>query len=85
MNQQYVSVQARLVNGRGQRNTVIIKNGSATKTVEKIQNGRIKEKKTRKLSRSERKKVLAGMFVPGLWKNCKIGSCFQRKTRNARG
>ncbi len=81
---QYVSVQAKLVNGQGQRNTVIIKNGSATKTVEKIQNGRVKQKKTRKLSPRERKKILAGTFVPGLWKNCKLGSCSQRKTRRNR-
>lgn len=81
MHQQYVSVQARLVNGSGQRNTVIVKNGQATKTVEKIQNGRVKQKKTRKLSPSERKKVLAGTFVPGLWKNCKLESCMTRRRR----
>jgi hypothetical protein len=85
--QQYVSVQAKLVNGSGQRNTVIIKNGKATKTVEKIQNGRVKQKKTRKLSPSERKKVLEGTFVPDLWKNCKLGSCLvarHTKTRKNR-
>lgn len=76
---EYVNVQAKLVNGSGQRNTVIVKNGLATKTVEKIDNGRVKQKKTRKLSPSERKKVLAGTFVPGLWKNCKLGSCLGRK------
>ena len=78
---QYVSVQAKLVNGSGQRNTVIVKNSHATKTVEMIQNGRVKQKKTRKLSPSERKKVLAGTFVPGLWKNCTLGSCMTRRSR----
>ena len=77
--QEYVNVQAKLVNGSGQRNTVIVKNSRATKTVEMIQNDRVKQKKTRKLSPSERKKILAGTFVPGLWKNCKLGSCLGHK------
>ncbi len=78
---EFVSVQAKLVNGSGQRNTVVIKNGKATKTVEKIKNGNVKQKKTRKLSPSERKQILAGQFVPGLWRNCKFGRCLTRRNR----
>jgi hypothetical protein len=78
---QFVSIQAKLVNGKGQRNTVMITNGKASKTVEKILNGKVKEKKTRRLTSGERKKILSGTFVPGLWKNCKLGSCITRRSR----
>jgi hypothetical protein len=77
---EFVSVQTKLVNGKGYRNTVIINNGRATKMVEKIQNDHVKQKKTRKLTAAERKKILTGTFVPGLWKNCKLGSCYTRRS-----
>ena len=71
----YVNIQERWVNGVGQRNTVLIRNGGlAKKVVEKIgANGRVISKKTRKLTAKERADILGGSFVSGLWRNCKLG------------
>lgn len=70
----YVNIQERWVNGVGQRNTVLIRNGGpATKVAEKIgRNGRVLSKKTRKLSAKEKAAILDGTFVNGLWGNCRV-------------
>lgn len=70
----YVSIQEHWVNGVGQRNTVLIRNGGpASKVVEKIgPNGRVVAKRTRKLSPKERGNILRGEFVRGLWGNCRL-------------
>ncbi len=75
---QYMSVQERFVNGVGQRNIVSIEsNGTAVKRVEQFVNGKRIKQKTRKLTAQEKKDVMKGVFVPGLWKNC----CLTKKTR----
>lgn len=70
----YTSVQERWVNGEGRRNTVTIRNrGPAVKRVEAFDpQGRVTKTKTRRLSAPEKKKILAGVFVPRLWSNCRL-------------
>ncbi len=69
---EYMSVQEKYSNGKGQRNIVQIRrNGTARKTVEKLgSRGRVLKRKTRRLSTKERRSILKGVFVPGLWRNC---------------
>jgi hypothetical protein len=67
----YVNVQEHWENGKGKRNTVLIRNGTAIKKVEQLNaSGRVVAQKTRKLTASEKKKILNRQFVKGLWKNC---------------
>lgn len=74
----YMSVQERFVNGSGQRNVVSIEpNGTAIKRVEQFVNGKRIKQKTRKLTAKEKKNVMKGVFVPGLWRNC----CLTKKRR----
>ncbi len=70
----YTSVQERWVNGEGRRNTVTIRNrGPAEKRVEAFDaQGRVTKSKTQRLSAPEKKKILAGVFVPRLWSNCRL-------------
>ena len=77
MHRHYYSVSQKVVNGKGQRNIVHIENnGPAVKVVEKLgSRGQVLKRKTRKLTAKEKKKILNGVFVPGLWRNC----CFTRK------
>lgn len=73
----YYSIQERIINGKGQRNIVSIKNnGSAVKTVEKLgTGGKILKRKTRKLTAKEKSHILKGTFVPRLWSNCTFKNC----------
>lgn len=76
----YYSVNQKIVNGKGQRNIVKIETKgeqqTAVKVVEKLgAHGRVLKRKTRKLSAKEKKDILQGVFVPGLWRNC----CFTRR------
>ena len=68
----YFSVQERIVDGKGQRNIVSIRNnGPATKIVEKLsKTGKVLKRKTRKLTTKEKAHILQGTFVPRLWSNC---------------
>ena len=69
-NRSYMNVTQTWKNGVGRRNTVIIRNGKGIKRVEEFgPHGEIKQK-TRKLTKSEKAKILQGKFIPGLWKNC---------------
>jgi hypothetical protein len=71
------------VNGEaeGIRKTVSIENGVGLKKVEKLgQKGVVVGSKTRKLSNNEISNITNGNFVPGLWSNCKLGNCSNRKT-----
>lgn len=72
----YANVQERWRNGQGQRNSVTIqKGGPAIKKVESLgANGRVTKTKTRKLTKTEKEKILKGVFVPGLWSNCCLGA-----------
>ncbi len=80
IHRQYYSVQEHYANGKGQRNIVTIKNGKATKTVEKLgAKGRILKSKTRKLTKKEQTNVLEKKFMPSFWSNCRFGNC--RKTQ----
>lgn len=55
----------------GRRNIVSIESGKGTKSVEFLnRSGRVSKKSTRKLSSSERKKILKNEFIPGLWSDC---------------
>jgi hypothetical protein len=73
----YFSMTQKIVNGKGQRNIVQINsNGPAVKIVEKLAStGKVLKRKTRKLSTKEKKAILQGTFVPGLWRNCTFGNC----------
>jgi hypothetical protein len=73
----YANVQERWSNGEGRRNTVSIENGGpAVKKVEALgANGHVTKTKTRKLTAAEKEKILRGVFVPGLWRNCSLGVC----------
>lgn len=74
---EYLNIQEKVVNGKGQRNVVQIRrNGTAKKTVERLIKGRVVKRKTRRLTKSEKRDILKGVFVPGLWNNCRItGLC----------
>lgn len=72
----YYSVSQKIIDGKGQRNIVQIENGQqGTKVVEKLgSRGQVVKRKTRKLTTKEKKDILKGMFVPGLWQNCNFTS-----------
>ena len=60
----------------GIRKSVSIKNGIGMKKVEKLgEKGAIVSSKTRKLTKEEINNIEGGNFVPGLWRNCKLGNC----------
>ena len=69
----YMNVSQTWKNGEGRRNTVMIRNGQGIKKVERLGNeGEVLETKVRKLTPPERKEILEGRFVPGLWRNCTL-------------
>jgi hypothetical protein len=75
LSQSYMNVTQTWKNGVGRRNTVMIRNGKGIKRVEEFgTHGKIKEQ-TRKLTGAEKEQILQGQFIPGLWRNCRIGSC----------
>ncbi len=60
-------------NGQGRRNTVIIRNGTGVKRVEQLgAQGEVLETMTRPLTSMEKRTILEGKFIPGLWKNCRL-------------
>lgn len=60
----------------GIRKSVSIKNDLGMKKVEKLgKDGAIVSSKTRKLTKKEINNIREGNFVPGLWRNCKLGNC----------
>ncbi len=68
---EYMNVTETWKNGEGRRNTVVIRNGGpAVKRVDIIHANGKKSTKTRKLTGAEKKKILSGTFIPGLWRNC---------------
>jgi hypothetical protein len=83
---EYLNVQEKWVNGKGQRNTVKITRGKAIKKVETLgAKGRVLRSKTRKLKMAEKQAILKGAFVPGLWKNCRVGTCTRRRSQKGSG
>jgi hypothetical protein len=69
----YMNVSQTWKNGEGKRNTVMIRNGQGVKKVERLGlEGEVLETKVRKLTTPERKEILEGRFVPGLWRNCTL-------------
>ncbi len=76
VHQSYTNVSETWVNGQGRRNIVTIRNGKGQKRVEKLgPGGEVLEVQNKPLSFPERKQILSGKFVPGLWRNCKLGIC----------
>ncbi len=76
MHQSYMNVSQTWKNGQGRRNTVIIRNGHGEKRVEKLgAQGDVLEMQAHPLSPTEIQTILKGRFVPGLWRNCRLGSC----------
>jgi hypothetical protein len=66
----------------GTRNIVTIRNGKGKKVKEALdKQGKVVERKTKTLKNTEIKQIKSGTFVPGLWKDCKLGSCKTRRTR----
>jgi hypothetical protein len=83
---EYLNVQEKWVNGKGQRNTVKITRGKAIKKVETLgAKGRVLRSKTRKLKAAEKQAILKGTFVPGLWNNCRFGTCTRRRSQKGSG
>jgi hypothetical protein len=76
IHQTYMNVSETWKNGQGRRNTVVIRNGKGTKRVEQLgSRGEVLETKNRPLTAPERTHILEGRFIPGLWRNCKLGQC----------
>ena len=74
--QSYTNISETWVNGQGRRNVVTIRNGKGQKRVERMgPRGEVLDTTTRSLSPPERNQILRGKFVPGLWRNCRLGSC----------
>lgn len=74
--QSYMNVSHTWKNGKGQRNTVVIRNGQGVKQVDMLgANGQPVKTQTRRLTKAEKAQILEGQFIPGLWRNCRIGSC----------
>lgn len=66
----------------GTRNIVTIKNSKGKKIKEALnKNGNVIERNSKTLKKKEIDQIKSGNFVPGLWKNCKLGSC--RRTRRS--
>lgn len=85
IHRQYYSVSQKIVDGKGQRNIVQIENGKqGVKVVEKLgSRGQVLKRKTRKLTSKEKKDILKGVFVHGLWRNCNFSrSCSRRYRRH---
>jgi hypothetical protein len=71
--QSYMNVSQTWKNGEGRRNTVMIRNGQGVKKVERLgPQGQVLETKVQKLTTPEKSHILAGRFVPGLWRNCTL-------------
>lgn len=82
MHREYMNVSETWKNGEGRRNTVLIPNkGPAIKRVEVYRPGGKKTTKTRKLTAAEKKMILAGTFIPGLWRNCCPGTKATRRRK----
>lgn len=63
-------------NGQARRNIVVIRNGQGIKQVDVLgPNGLPVKTQTRRLTKAEKTQILEGQFVPGLWRNCRLGSC----------
>lgn len=74
--QSYMNISQTWKNGHGRRNTVMIRNGQGTKRVELLgAEGQVLKSQTRRLTGKERAHILRGTFIPGLWRNCRLGSC----------
>jgi hypothetical protein len=71
----YMNVSQSWSPGQGmKRNTVTIRNGRGVKRVERLgPQGEVLEIAERPLSQMERQHILQGKFIPGLWRNCKVG------------
>ncbi len=85
LHRHYYSVSQKMVDGKGQRNIVQIENGKqGMKVVEKLDSrGQVIKRKTRKLTTKEKKDILKGVFVPGLWRNCSLVSTRNRRNRRS--
>lgn len=76
IHQSYMNVSETWANGQGRRNIVTIRNGKGEKRVERLgPSGEVLEVQNRPLSAPERQEILRGKFVPGLWRNCRLGQC----------
>ncbi len=69
----------------GTHNVVEIKNDKGTKTKEAINaSGKVIERKSVALKKHEMEHILAGRFVGGLWKNCTLKNCANRRNKTRR-
>jgi hypothetical protein len=75
---QYQSTVVDGVETATQKN-VEIRNGKGSITVKNIRNGHVRASTRRRLSSSQKKKILNNVFVPGLFRECV--ACNTRKLR----
>jgi hypothetical protein len=76
MHQTYMNVSETWANGQGRRNVVTIRNGRGEKRVERLgPRGEVLGRQKRILAAPELRQILQGKFVPGLWRNCRLGQC----------
>ncbi len=66
----------------GTQNIVTIKNGKGEKIKAALgKTGKALKTRKVKLNAKEIKQITNNTFVPGLWKNCKLGKCLTRRRR----
>jgi len=73
---QSTTIQHKIINGKeeGNEKHVTIKNGTGTKTVKHIENGKTVSNTTVPLTKNEIKNAQNQVFMPNFWQNCKPGT-----------
>jgi len=73
---QSTTIQQKIINGKeeGNEKYVTIKNGTGTKTVKHIENGKTVSNTTVPLTKNEIKNAQNRVFMPNFWHNCKPGT-----------
>ena len=73
---QSTTIQHKIINGKeeGNENHVTIKNGTGTKTVKHIENGKTVSNTTVSLTPEEIENAKNKVFMPNFWENCKPGN-----------
>jgi len=83
---QSTTIQHKIIDGKeeGEEKHVTIKNGTGTKTVKQIKNGKTVSNTTVPLTNNEIKKAQNNIFMPKFWKNCEPGNncAIQNKNNN---
>jgi len=73
---QSTTIQQKIINGKkeGEEKHVTIKNGTGTKTVKHIENGKTVSNTTVSLTPEEVENAQTRVFMPNFWQNCKPGT-----------